>query len=134
MVGDRHNQKSLFGTGEFADYRSEQLEGLQSKDGCETQLYRIMSSAEYANIVEHNGIFLAYEWAMEKKWFATCVEHAAQWATLLYPDGSNKTLEITVLNEALKYMFYVKALDNIGPAYAADVELLNAIVRRVRLV
>ena len=70
---------------------------------------------------------------MEKKWFASCYDDVKKWGKLFYPYENYKIIEMIVLQESLKYMFYVKYLDNIGPAYAADVELLNKIARRIIL-
>ena len=75
-----------------------------------------------------------YEYAMDKKWFATILCHAQQWGKLFYPDGICDIIEITLPARARDYMFHVNMLDNIGPAYAADVNLLNKIVRKVRII
>ena len=124
----------LFGTGEGKDYSDVSLEGLSVRNGEEVCLFRVVSEAEYTSIVDNSNSFVFYEWAIEKKWFATNLEHAKKWAKWLYSNGIYKIVEAVVLSESLKYMFYVKMLDNIGPAYAADIELLNKIVRRIRLV
>ena len=118
----------LLGTGDSADYKEH-----NSNDSEEIQLFRVMCEAEYISIIKNHNKFIEYEWAMEKKWFATCINHANKWGKLFYPDGVYKLIEITVLKESLKYMFYLKLLDNIGPAYSADIELLNKIVRRIKL-
>jgi len=93
-----------------------------------------MSDAEYDSITKNNNIFVHYDFAMEKKWFATSHDHAKKWGKLFYPNDIYKIIEITILKEALKYMFHVQFLDNIGEAYAADREMLNIIVRRLRLI
>ena len=124
----------LLGTGEGANYSDGRLEGLSVRNGKEVYLYRAVSEAEYISIVDNNYSFVFYEWAIEKKWFATNTDHVKKWGNWLYAGGSYKTVEVVVLDESLQYMFYVKMLDNIGPAYAADVELLKKIVRRIRLV
>lgn len=125
---------TLLGTGEGFDYDDGRLDKLSAQYGEETRLFRAMCEPEYISIIGNGNKFVAYDWAMDKKWFATCYSHAKRWGTLVYPDGAYKILEITVLTESLKYMFYLKALDNIGPAYSADIVLLNKIVRRLRLV
>ena len=124
----------LLGTGEGKDYGDGRLEGLSVRTGDEERLFRAVSEAEYTSIVENSDNFVFYEWAIEKRWFATNQDHAKKWAKWLYANGIYKIVEVVVLRESLKYMFYVKMLDNIGPAYAADIELLNKIVRRIRLV
>jgi len=124
----------LLGTGEGACYGDGRLSRLSEQDGIETQLFRAMCEAEYNSIISNANTFAPYEWALEKKWFATCQDHARKWAAWFYPDGIYRIVEVTVLEEMLKYMFFVKMLDNIGPAYSADVALLNMIVRRLRLV
>jgi hypothetical protein len=124
----------LFGTGESACYVGGQLNELSVQDGEETQLFRAMCDDEYISIVNNGNTFVPYDGALEKKWFAIRHDHAKKWAKWFYPNGIYKVVEITILKEALKYMFYVKMLDNIGPAYSADAALLNMIVRRLRLV
>ena len=123
----------LLGTGEGVDYES-RLDKLLVKSGEEIHLFRVMCEAEYFSIIKNNNKFIFYEWAMEKKWFATCYNHAMKWGEYFYPDKIFKIVEITVLKESLKFMFYIKLLDNIGPAYSADIILLNNIVRKVRLI
>ena len=127
---DKNNM--LLGTGIGANY-VEQLNALIEKDGEETQLFRAMCEAEYVSILENDGKFAEYNFAMEQKWFAMCVEDVNKWGKLFYQEAAYTILEITVLNESLKYMFYSSRLDNIGPAYLADIELLNKIMRRFRL-
>ena len=124
----------LLGTGEGIRYDDGRLNGVTVREGVETLLFRAMCEAEYDSIVSNANTFVPYDWALEKKWFATCYEHAVKWADWFYPDGTYRIAEITVLRETLKYMFYVKLLDNIGPAYSADVTLLNMIVRGLKLV
>ena len=123
----------LLGTGEGACYGDGRLSGLSVQKGEEIRLFRAMCDTEYVSIVNNDNTFVPYEWALEKKWFAVCHDHAEKWANWFYPDGIYRIIEIAVLKEALKYMFYLKLLDNIGPAYSADVALLNMIVRRLRL-
>ena len=124
----------LLGTGEGNDYNDGRLEELSVRGGDEVCLFRAVSEAEYSSIVDNSNRFVPYEWAIEKKWFATQLAHVKKWAEWLYTDGDYKIAEVVVLYESLKYMFYVKMLDSIGPAYAADIELLNKIVRKVRMV
>ena len=124
---------TLFGTGHGDDYKG-QLNDLKTANGEEAKLFRVICDAEYISIVENNDSFEEYEWAMELKWFATCLEHAKKWGNLFYPNGDCNIIEVTLLKESLKYMFYLKFLDNIGSAYAANAELLNKIIRRIRLI
>ena len=125
---------ALLGTGEGTDYNDGCLDGLSVRDGEEVCLFRAISEAEHTSIIENSNRFVFYEWAIEKKWFATNLDHAKKWATWLYADGIYRIVEVVVLAESLKYLFYVKMLDNIGPAYAADVELLKKIIRRIRII
>ena len=46
-----------------------------------TNLYRVMSEAEYDSVMTH-GKFVSYERAMEEKWFATTQEDATKWADI----------------------------------------------------
>ena len=121
------------GTGEGDSYADKQLEQLLVLDGNESSLLHVVSKAEYISYVDNN-CFLPYDYAMEKKWFATCYGHALMQANKLYQDNEYRIVKITVLTESLRYMFYVKSLDSIDPAYAADTSLLNKIVRRLQLV
>ena len=128
---------SLFGTGEGKKYTNEQLDGLLTKSGEEIKLYRFMCDTEYDSL-NKNNCFLIYDNAMEKKWFATNYSDAEKWR-----DSFKKfdlavvnyvILEVTLLKESLKFMFFSENLDNIGDAYSADVHLLNKIIRRWQLV
>ncbi|MDR2167271.1 MAG: hypothetical protein LBE35_05405 [Clostridiales bacterium] len=123
---------TLLGTGEGANYVG--LENLLHISGNEVQLFRVMSVAEWESLSVNGHKFSNYDFAMEKKWFATSHNHARMWGELFYPDGIYRIIEITLADIALDYMFHVKLLDNIGPAYAADIEMLNKVVRRLRLV
>jgi hypothetical protein len=123
----------LFGTGTGTDYDDGRLDDLSVRNGEEVKLFRAMCDAEYDSIIENGNKFTYYEYSMGKKWFATCFNHVKQWGDWFYPNCTYKILEITVLEESLKYMFHLKSLDDIGPAYAADEVLLNKIVRGLRL-
>ena len=123
---------AMFGTGEGKDYYCRHSETLSVLVTEEVHLFRAVSEAEYESVVTNGNRFVYYEWALEKKWFATTLDHAISWAKWFYSDGNYRIIEATVLTVSLIYMFYVRMLDNIGPAYAADVELLNKIVRRLR--
>ena len=124
--------KILLGTGEGANYADCRLNEMLTKSGEEAQLYRVMCKAEYHSIKGNK--FSHYDWAMEMKWFATCYEHSKKWQAIFYPSGDGIIIEIVVLKEALLYMFQERSLDNIGAAYAADVELLNMVVRSVKVI
>ena len=124
----------LLGTGEGLNYIDYQLNGLNGQNGDKVHLFRALCEAEYMSVCNNGNVFVPYEYAMDKKWFATCRDHAVKWGEWFYPDGNYKVVEIVVLRESLKFMFYLKSLDNIGPAYAADTILLNKIVRRLTLV
>ena len=113
----------MLGTGEGIRYAS-RLDNMKSKSGKEVKLFRAMCESEYLSIIQNNNFFIEYEWAMEKKWFAVSREHAAKWGEMFYPQESYKIIEITVLEEALIFMFYAKMLDNIGSAYAGDIPYL----------
>jgi hypothetical protein len=125
---------SILGTGEGCAYASDRFAGLQKRDGKEVSLYRVMSEGEYLSILKSKNKFVPYEFSLEKKWFAVSIEHARAWADWFYPDGVYRLLEIVVLEKALELMFFLKKLDNIGPAYSADVVLLNKVVRRLRFI
>jgi len=101
--------------------------------GHNTKLYRAVSNDEYNSIVSNLYKFSYFPNAMEMKWFATSIKHVKIWGDLLYKNGSYKIIVINVPKESLKHMYYVKFLDGIGPAYAADVESLNKFVKKVRL-
>ena len=122
----------LLGTGEGASYAGV-LDDFFDKTGEEVELYRVMCKDEYLSIVEAGNKFVEHEYSMGGKWFATSHSDAEKWGRLFYQNQDYCILEITVLTDALKYMFHLRMLDNIGPAYSADVLLLNKIVRRVRL-
>ena len=124
----------LFGTGEGSCFEDGHLEELSVRAGTEVKLYRAMCEAEYLSIITNGNKFVNFEWSLEKKWFATCRDHAQEWGDWFYPNETYRILEITILKEALNYMFYARLLDNIGAAYSADIKLLNMVVRRLRLV
>ena len=120
------------GSGEF-DAHKYDLEMLVGKSGKEVSLFRVMSVEEYNKLKRHDGKFTPYDFAMDLKWFATSLEHVLQWKDLFkYRESEFRIIEIIVIEEALYFMSYAESLDNIGKAYAADVEMLNMIVRRVK--
>ena len=127
---------SLFGTGEGEKYTDEQLDGLLTKSGEEVKLYRFMCDAEYDSL-KNNNCFLTYDDAMEKKWCATCYSDAEKWRDSFKKfdlEAVNYViLEVSLLKEALKFMFFSENLDNIGDAYSSDAHLLNKIIRRWQL-
>ena len=95
-----------------------------------------MCDAEF-NSLKNNNCFLNYDNTMEKKWFATCYSDAVKWRDSFKKFDLEEInyiiLEVTLLKEALKFMFFSENLDNIGDAYSADVHLLNKIIRRWQL-
>ena len=124
----------MLGTGEGKHFTSSNTECFEEQSGKETKQFRVMCKAEYSSILNNNNRFIQYDFAMELKWFATSYDDAKKWGSIFYKNGDYIILEIIMLEKSLKYMFYAKSLDNIGPAYSADVELLNKIVRRLRAV
>ena len=46
------------------------------RNGEEVYLFRVVSEAEYTNIVNNSNSFVFYEWAIEKQWFAINQDHA----------------------------------------------------------
>ncbi len=95
-----------------------------------TDLYRAMSIDEFDDVMQ-NTSFSPYEKAMETKWFTTNADDAAQWGNSFYPEGNFKIAEVTVSTESLNSMYYVEKLDNIGPAYNAERELVNKAIQKV---
>ena len=110
-----------------------QLDGFIKQD-CEfTELFRAVCNDEYESIVKNNK-FIYFPYAMEMKWFATSYEHAKIWADSLYPDDTYKIIKVTIPLLQIRNMFFCKSLDGIGPAFAADVGLLNEIAKKVELI
>ena len=133
MSDDITNKPVLFGTGEIASYTDKQIDALVAKDGKKVRLYRAICNAEYDSLSANSFKFVYYANAMEMKWFATSIKQVRKWGDLIYSDNDYQIIEATLLRDSLPYMFFVNFLDNIGPAYAADIMLLNKIVRKVRL-
>jgi len=127
------NKQILLGIGKGSCHTEKQLNKVLSNNK-KLKLYRAVCEAEYEDIRKKGMKFCYYPYGMEIKWFATNYEHAIMWGESLYPNGIYRILEMTILNTSLQFMFYVKYLDNIGPAYAADVDLLNKIMKKVKLV
>ena len=90
-----------------------------------------MSEAEYDSVIS-NKKFIPYDRAMEEKWFATSQEDALSWASLFYPDGDFKMIEIEVDTSGLSEMYYSQHLDNIGPAYCSSLKLLEKIIKKIK--
>ena len=88
-------------------------------------MFRAVSNEEYDSIINNNNSFIPYDFALEMKWFASNYSHAKKWGDVFYPNGLYKIVKITIAENALHFMFYTRMLDNIGPAYAADIILLN---------
>ena len=134
LIDDLKNQ---IGTGEGKKYTNEQLNGLLTKTGEEVKLFRVMCEAEYNSLVNNNR-FITYDNALEIKWFASCYTDVEKWRDCfkkIYPENFDFViLEVILLKEALKYMFFADNLDAIGYAYSADSDLLNKIIRRWQLV
>ncbi len=92
-----------------------------------TKLYRVMSLDEFNSLMK-NGKFILYDRAMDTKWFATNAEDAAKWAKSFYKDGNYKMVEVTVPTSSLDDMYFAEKLDNIGPAYNAERDLINRVM------
>jgi len=98
----------------------------------EIALFRVMNLDEYNALKDNNGMFTEYDYAMEVKWFATSMDHVMEWKDKFkYKDGEYKIIEINILQSVLNDMHYVELLDGIGPAYSAEIHMLNVIERRI---
>ena len=95
-------------------------------------LFRAMSHDEYRSINENGNRFIDYDFAMSTKWFAVHLEDAHRWAALFYPNDNYVIIEIIVPREALSLMHHNPHLDMIGPAYAAEIDLLNMVMKSLR--
>ena len=122
---------TLPGSGIGANYDLDRLIELTKHCNKEVHLFRALCDAEYLSIINNHNKFIPYDFALEMKWFATCYKHAKLWGDLLYPSRDYKIIRITILEKTLDYLYYDIMLDNIGPAYAADIVLLNWIVKEV---
>ena len=129
IIAKTDKPSSLAGTGISENYP---LLSSQLKNETKiTTLLRAMSIDEW-NTLQKNGFkYSYYEYAMEQKWFATSLEHVKKWGMMFYPTGDGVIIKMKVPVKALEFMFYVRSLDNIGPAYSADIEMLNIISRGV---
>lgn len=96
-----------------------------------TKLYRVMSEGEYNSLVK-SGQFTQYDKAMESKWFATNAKDAAEWGKKFYPNGNYKMVEIEVPKDSLSQMYNVNKLDNIGPAYNAERDFINSVIKSIK--
>lgn len=96
-----------------------------------TKLYRVMSEGEYESLMS-NRQFTEYDRAMDSKWFATNTKDAVEWGKAFYPDGNYKIVEIEVPTDSLRQMYFVEKLDNIGPAYCAERDLINSIIQFIK--
>ena len=96
-----------------------------------TKLYRVMSEGEYESLMS-NRQFTEYDRAMDSKWFATNTKDAVEWGKAFYPDGNYKIVEIEVPTDSLRQMYFVEKLDNIGPAYCAERDLINSIIQSIK--
>jgi len=121
----------ILGTGIGSDYPH--LADLLKTETKTTELLRIMSTEEWDCLLKNNFVFTEYEFAMEQKWFAVTYEHVMKWGEIFYPKGNGNIIAMTVPVKALEYMFYIKFLDGIGPAYSADITMLNIISKEVKL-
>ena len=96
-----------------------------------TNLYRVMSEAEYDSLMS-NKKFVPYDRAMEEKWFATTQGDAIKWADIFYPDGDYRMVEVTINTNYLQEMYYNQHLDNIGPAYCSSLEVFEKAIKSIR--
>ena len=100
-------------------------------DSKTTNLYRVMSEAEYSSVMS-NGKFVSYDRAMEEKWFATTQDDATKWANIFYPDGDYRMVEVSINTNYLQEMYYNQFLDNIGPAYCSSLEVLEKAIKSIK--
>lgn len=100
----------------------------------DVKLYRSMSNDEYLSIIANGNKFPYYDFAMEAKWFAVYLKDAEKWGDIFYPEGIYRIIEIIVPEDSLKLMLYNGFLDAIGPAYCAEIDLLNMVMKGLSLV
>jgi hypothetical protein len=115
----------------FAFLGSQQGKGGNQGTPKTTKLYRVMSEGEYESLMS-NRQFTEYDRAMDSKWFATNTKDAVEWGKAFYPDGNYKIVEIEVPTDSLRQMYFVEKLDNIGPAYCAERDLINSIIQSIK--
>lgn len=90
-----------------------------------------MSEGEYTSLMDA-GKFTPNDRAMETKWFATTSDDTAEWRKLFYPDGNYRMVEIEVPTSSLDDMYFVNKLDNIGPAYNAEQDVINNAMKTLK--
>ncbi|MEC0333153.1 hypothetical protein P4H42_26640 [Paenibacillus macerans] len=81
-----------------------------------------MSDAELTGIAQSKVFDAGFN--MEGKWFATSLNDAKKWGAAMV--GNNRIVSVTVPQKMLNRAFYSSKLDNIGPAYYFDLDVLNS--------
>ncbi|WP_380168902.1 DUF6531 domain-containing protein [Jannaschia sp. R86511] len=95
-------------------------------------LYRHVSPDELADI-QASGAFRSANGSMEGKWFAETSEHAQQWGDALN-GGAGDIVTTNLPRDVADSLMRLEKLDGIGPArYAVDLERLNRVIDRIRV-
>src|SRR4051812_21355994 len=95
--------------------------------GTTMKLYRVMCEAEFESIFALNE-FSTIPGTLEQKWFAENVPDALEWGRRFEAVSNvphRRVVEIAVDRLLAEKMFRVAMLDGIGPARAAELELLR---------
>ena len=98
-------------------------------------LYRVMSEAEYNSLMNEDYIFTSVLGSMESKWLATTVADAHTWGQRMNFEGNYRIIEITIPEVVVNVMYYGGPnLDSIGPAFNAEVSILNKYLNSIRTI
>lgn len=87
------------------------------------RLYRAVSEEEFQQILK-TGVFEGAGGA-EGKYFATTMEHASKWGEALMGKGNFRIIQLDLPPELVQQFYYWSNLDDIGPAYFAELEQLK---------
>lgn len=93
-------------------------------------LYRSMNESELVGIAKTNAFDDGFN--MSGKWFATNFEDASKWGAVM--GGNPRIVSMTIPKSMLESAYYSKKLDNIGPAYYFELDLLNSGFGKVTVV
>jgi RHS repeat-associated protein len=96
-----------------------------------TTLYRAVSHAEAADLLETGAFRAGPNSFATGKWFAESAEHAAQWGTRLEGADNFQVIETQLPRSAAEKLMRLERLDGIGPARFGTFEHLEGALARV---
>lgn len=90
------------------------------------KLYRALSEDEFQDLIISRAFRVGPN-SLLGKWFAKNADDAVKWGEALLGRGNFRIIIVEIPIERVKQFFKLERLDNIGPAYYAEIELLSQV-------